>query len=100
MRQNKRRNAKTEHDGIKKERRQKMIRIRFRGSFTVEAVFLYPILVLLIAFMITLSMNWYEKVDQAAGDTEELRELDTRSYFLENITQILSRSTEGRDGTG
>ncbi len=62
-----------------------------RGSFTVEAAFLYPILILLIAFLLTLSIHWYENVQETAEDTQELRELDTRDSFLENIGQILSR---------
>ncbi len=60
-------------------------KIRWKGSFTVESAFLYPIIVLLIAFMLYLSMGWYQNVRQAAEDTEELRELDTRAGFLENI---------------
>ncbi len=62
-----------------------------RGSYTVEAAFLYPILVFLIAFVLTLSMNWYENVRQAAEDTEELRELDTRSDFLGNGGGLMVR---------
>ncbi len=73
---------------------QKFLCAGCRGSFTVEAAFLYPIIVILIAFMLTLSMNWYQNVRQAAQDTEELRELDTRSYFLDNIGQIISRGLE------
>ncbi len=63
----------------------------FRGSFTVEAAFLYPVIVLLIAFILYLSMSWYQNVRTAAEDTEELRELDMRSYFLDNVGQVLSR---------
>ncbi len=67
------------------------LRCGCRGSYTVEAAFLYPILVFLIAFVLTLSMNWYENVQQAAEDTEELKELDTRSDFLENIGGLITR---------
>ncbi len=65
--------------------------LSWKGSFTVEAAFLYPIIVLLIAFMLYLSMGWYQNVRQAAEDTEQLRELDTRSSFLESIGHILER---------
>ncbi len=66
----------------------------FQGSFTVEAAFLYPIIVVLIAFILYLSMGWYQNVRTAAEDTEQLRELDMRSYFLDNIGQILSRGMQ------
>ncbi len=59
-----------------------------RASFTVEAAFLYPIIVILIAFILYLSMSWYVTVRTAAEDTEELRELDTRTYFLDNIGEL------------
>ncbi len=68
---------------------------RFRwtwpGLFTVEAAVLYSIITLLIAFMLYLCIDWYGNVQTAAMDTEELRELDTRSYFLDNVAQIISR---------
>lgn len=53
-----------------------------RGSFTVEAVILFPIIVLLIAFVLHLSMDWYESIQQAAADVDALRQLDSRSLFL------------------
>ncbi len=54
----------------------------YRGSFTIEAVFLFPAIVLLIAFMLHLSMDWYESIRQAASDVDVLRQLDTRTCFL------------------
>ncbi|MCC8029032.1 MAG: hypothetical protein LIO75_04420 [Lachnospiraceae bacterium] len=53
-----------------------------RGSFTVESVFLFPMIVLLIAFMLQLSAGWFEDIQQTAEDVDVLRELDTRTYFL------------------
>ncbi len=53
-----------------------------RASFTVEAVFLFPMIVFLIAFMLHLSIDWLSDIQQTAGDTDVLRELDTRTYFL------------------
>ncbi len=65
-----------------------------KGSFTFEAAFLYSVIVILIAFMLSLSMNWYQNVRQAAEDTEELRELDTRSYFLDSVAQVIGRGVQ------
>ena len=42
---------------------------RVRGSYTVEAVFLFPIIVFLLAFMLQLSIGWYEKVQQEGQNT-------------------------------
>ncbi len=60
---------------------------RVRGSYTVEAVFLFPIIVFLLAFMLQLSIGWYEKVQQEGQNTETLCQLDTRKYFL-NIGEL------------
>jgi len=61
-------------------------RVWYRGSFTVEAVFLFPVIVLLLAFILHLSMDWYGSVQQAAADVDVLRELDSRSLFLDQST--------------
>lgn len=61
-------------------------RIWRRGSFTVEAVVLFPVIVLLIAFILRLSMDWYESVQQAAADIDALQQLDTRALFLNRST--------------
>lgn len=53
-----------------------------RASFTVEAVFLFPIIIFLIAFMLHLSIDWFADIQQTAEDVDVLRELDTRTYFL------------------
>ncbi|MCD8299717.1 MAG: hypothetical protein LUC41_00840 [Clostridiales bacterium] len=58
------------------------MKIRLKGSFTVEAVFLYPIIVALVAFMLCICINWYQGISEAAADTEDLVELDTRGNFL------------------
>ncbi len=58
------------------------MRVKCRGSFTVEAVFLYPIIVALIAFMLSISINWYQSIRETAADTAELTELDTMENFL------------------
>ncbi len=72
-----------------KKQKEGLLRRGCRASFTVEAAFLYPIIVILIAFILYLSMSWYVTVRTASEDTEELRELDTRAYFLDNIGELL-----------
>lgn len=57
-----------------------------RGSFTVESVFLFPIILLLIAFLLHLSADWFESVRQAAEDVDVLRQMNTRTYFLNQNT--------------
>ncbi len=69
--------------------KKRFLRRGCRASFTVEAAFLYPIIVILIAFILYLSMSWYVTVRTASEDTEELRELDTRTYFLDNIGEFI-----------
>lgn len=59
-----------------------------RGSFTVEAVFLFPIIILLIAFLLHLSMDWFESVRQTAADADVLCQMDTRAYFLNQNTLL------------
>ncbi len=54
-----------------------------RASFTVEAVFLFPIFVFLLAFILSISMNWLVKIQEETADMETLSQLDTLSYFLE-----------------
>ncbi len=65
-----------------------------KGSFTVEAAFLYPVIVLLIAFMLYLSMDWYQNVERAAEDTQQLREMDTREDFLDSIARIVDKGIQ------
>ncbi len=66
--------------------RKKWIRAVFgfsrRGSFTVEAVFLFPVILLLAAYMLHLSMDWFESIRQAAEDVDALLQLDMRTCFL------------------
>ncbi len=62
------------------------MRKTWRGSYTVEAVFLFPILVFLLAFLLSLSISWYETVYTASEDVTALEELDTQSLFLKEDT--------------
>lgn len=54
----------------------------WRGSYTVEGVFIFPIIIFLIVFILRLAIALYGNVQMAAEDVEILRQLDTRSYFL------------------
>ncbi|MCD7981893.1 MAG: hypothetical protein LUF32_06215 [Clostridiales bacterium] len=66
----------------KKERTGGVFGISRKGSFTVEAVFLFPIILFLVAFMLHLSMDWFESIRQTAEDIDTLQELDMRTCFL------------------
>ncbi len=67
-------------------RQRNWMRKTWRGSYTVEAVFLFPILVFLLAFLLSLSISWYETVYTASEDVTALEELDTQSLFLKEDT--------------
>ncbi|MCD8366246.1 MAG: hypothetical protein LUC83_10680 [Clostridiales bacterium] len=63
-----------------------------RGSFTVEAAFLFPMIVLLAAFVLHVSMDWYEVVHEASADVDALLQLDTRTCFINQsaLREVLS----------
>jgi hypothetical protein len=53
-----------------------------KGSFTVEAAFLFPILVLLIAFVLQTAIGWYEEVEQTSVAISNQQQIDSVSVFL------------------
>jgi hypothetical protein len=53
-----------------------------KGSFTVEAAFLFPILVLLIAFVLQTAIGWYEEVEQTSAAISNQQQIDSVSVFL------------------
>lgn len=65
---------------------------RLRGSFTVEAAFLIPVIILLTAFFLNTAIALYGTVDRAAGDGEEVKKLDSVELFLDAV-----RLREGRE---
>ena len=74
-----------EKEGVLREKGKRIrgiFGISRKGSFTVEAVFIFPIILFLVAFMLHLSMDWFESIRQAAEDIDTLRELDMRICFL------------------
>ena len=66
------------------------------GSYTVEAAFLFPIIILVLAFVLRLSIGLYVTVREAAEDTESVTELDTREMFLDSaqIQNFLENLTD------
>lgn len=58
------------------------------GSFTVEAVFLFPIIIFLIALILQVSVSWYQGACAAARDIETVRELDTQGYFRKQMGEF------------
>lgn len=77
--------GKTDREGVlykKVGRVRGIFGISGKGSFTVEAVFLFPIILFLVAFMLHLSIDWFESIRQTAEDIDALQELDMRTCFL------------------
>ena len=65
--------------------KRKEIQKTENGSFTVEEVLLFPILVFLILFLLLTSISLYEEVDQAASDIKAVRQMDSLEIFLNEI---------------
>ena len=88
----------TVHSSIRRVRVQKKtVRgIKLAGSYTVEAAFLFPIIILVLAFVLRLSIGLYVTVREAAEDTESVTELDTRGMFLDSnqIQNFLENLTD------
>ena len=57
--------------------------VRVNGSYTMEAVFLFPMIVFLLAFVLQLSVGWYGTIQEAAENVDDVCLLDTRKYFLD-----------------
>lgn len=55
--------------------------MRVHGSYTVEAVFLFPMILFLIIFSLQLSVSWYQSAYETSQDLQAVRELDTQEYF-------------------
>lgn len=56
-----------------------------RGSFTVEAAFLFPILVFLTAFVLQTAIALYEDADRAAADAAELEKTNGLELFWDAV---------------
>lgn len=60
----------------------------------MEAAFLFPILVLLIAFFLQTTISLYSEVERASQDTAELRQMNSvesflRSAQIESLKEII-----------
>ncbi len=51
------------------------------GSFTIEASFLMPILILLFVFLLHLTIRLYVKVDQTASEYHQVQEIKSTEIF-------------------
>ena len=51
------------------------------ASFTVEAAFIMPIVILLTAWILHMAIALYIKVDDAASDITEVRAVDSLKLF-------------------
>ena len=69
-----------------------------KGSYTVEAVFLFPILIFLMAFLFRISIEQYETVVDASKDVTAVMEMDNRSLFL--WAEILEKATGEKRSVG
>lgn len=58
---------------------------RVRGSYTVEAAFLLPVIILLLAWTLHLSINLYAQVESAAASYEKAEDFDAAKRFR-NLT--------------
>lgn len=65
-------------------------KVMFKGSYTVEAVFLFPVLIILMAFLFRISIGQYEAVEDASQEAAAVMELDSHSLFLR--TEVLEQA--------
>lgn len=56
-----------------------------KASFTVEAAFLLPLIIVLTAWMIQLTIGLYESVSETAENITLVTELDAVSMFRERM---------------
>lgn len=54
-----------------------------RASFTVEAAFLFPVIVLLTAFFFHTAIAQYGTVEKAAAGSEDLKNVKSVELFLD-----------------
>lgn len=58
-----------------------------RGSLTVEASLVFPVLVLLLMFFLHTTISSFEQVTKQAEQIQQQQELDTTAVFWKNIHQ-------------
>lgn len=52
-----------------------------KASFTIEAALLMPIIILLFAWMLHLTIGLYERTTEAADAWEQVEEIDSAGLF-------------------
>ena len=62
-----------------------MQRKKLRGSFTVEAAFLFPVIILLTAFFLQTAISLYETVEEASANSKELKKINSVELFLDAV---------------
>ena len=60
-----------------------MRRVSLAGSLTVEAAFLMPVLILLLAGLLTLTIHLYQNTVRYADDLERIEEVNGLELFLD-----------------
>lgn len=58
-----------------------------RGSLTVEASLIFPVLVLLLMFFLHTTISGFMQVEKQAEQIQQQQELDTTAVFWKNIHQ-------------
>lgn len=56
-----------------------------RASITVEAALLYPILILLLLFLLQKTIMYYQQTDQTAQTLQSVEEPDTPKEFWKSV---------------
>ena len=59
--------------------------LRLRGSYTVEAAFLMPMIILILAWTLSLTIALYERVDEYASEYDTVEDFDSAKRFR-NLT--------------
>ena len=73
----------------------RLLKTRLKGSYTVEAVLIYPFIMLLMGFFITTGIKQYQHTDKISGTCREACKPDTEKIFqLHHIVEKV-KNNEG-----
>lgn len=71
--------------------------LTLQGNYTVEAAFIFPIIILLMAGMLQISIRLYQKVDTVASDLTKLEQIDSvRDFRVAEFAEKLINELEKR----
>lgn len=59
--------------------------VRLRGSYTVEAAFLMPMIIVILAWTLSLTIALYAQVDRYASEYDTVEDFDSAKRFR-NLT--------------